>query len=128
MQIKRKGLILILSCGVLLGCGKREEAQLANPASLNCTQQGGQLQMAKRGDGGEYGICLFEDNRQCEEWALFREECPVGGIKVTGYLTPEGIHCAIKGGTVLENETKCDLPSGKTCSTKDLYNGTCPAN
>jgi predicted metal-dependent phosphoesterase TrpH len=35
-------------------------------------------------DGGEYGICVFEDNRQCEEWALFRGECPAGGRKATG--------------------------------------------
>ena len=41
-----------------------------------------------RRDGGQYGICFFDDNRQCEEWALLRGDCPVGGLKVTGYITP----------------------------------------
>ena len=62
-------------------------AAVANPASANCVSKGGKLIIDRRGDGGDYGVCLFEDNRQCEEWALFRGECPVGGIKVTGYVT-----------------------------------------
>ena len=24
--------------------------------------------------GGTYGVCLFADGRQCEEWALFRDK------------------------------------------------------
>jgi len=94
---------------------------LPNPASQYCVENGGTVQIAKRGDGGEYGICIFTDNRQCEEWAMFRGECLRGGVKVTGFLTPEGTYCAIRGGKVLENETLCQLPSGKICSTRDLY-------
>jgi hypothetical protein len=33
-------------------------------------------------------VCVFGDNRQCEEWALMRGQCPAGGIRVTGYVTP----------------------------------------
>ena len=25
-------------------------------------------------EGGEYGVCVFDDGRQCEEWALFRDK------------------------------------------------------
>mgnify|MGYP003704916783 CR=1 FL=1 len=25
-------------------------------------------------------VCVFADNRQCEEWAMMRDRCPVGGI------------------------------------------------
>ena len=60
-------------------------AALANPASQNCVAKGGKLQIEERGDGGQIGVCYFEDNLQCEEWALMRGECPVGGVKVTGY-------------------------------------------
>jgi predicted metal-dependent phosphoesterase TrpH/putative hemolysin len=56
---------------------------IANPASVNCINKGGRLSIQRRADDGEYGICIFEDNRQCEEWALFSGECPAGGIKVT---------------------------------------------
>lgn len=108
-----------------LTCGNQKIMARPNPASQNCAEKGGEVLMSQRADGGTYGICVFEDNRQCEEWALFRGECPEGGLKITGYLTPEGIYCALKGGQVRENETLCDLPSGKTCSTQDLYNGKC---
>ena len=128
---KRKSMLLknsfsiLICCSALLGCTMQEKAEFANPASQYCVDQVGNLVIAKRGDGGEYGICIFEDNRQCEEWAMFRKECPIGGVKITGYTTPESIYCAIKGGQVLNNETQCKLPSDKTCSTKDLYNGSC---
>lgn len=122
----KSGVLLLSIFWMTQGCAEEKKQELANPASQNCISKGGTLQMAKRGDGGEYGICVFNDNRQCEEWALLRGECPEGGRKITGYLTPEGIYCAIKGGQVLENETKCQLPSGKVCGSQDLYQGKCP--
>ena len=89
---------------------KQESMQLANPASENCIKHGGKISIEKRGDGGEYGVCLFEDNRQCEEWAMLRDDCPVGGIKVTGYVTPAACYCAITGGeyTVTANSNMED--------------------
>ena len=107
--------------------------QIANPASVNCTKQGGTLIIQKRGDSGEYGICMFEDNRQCEEWALLYGECPVGGLKVTGYITPAAQYCAITGGTYTvtgnsntPDETgSCVFKNGKTCDAGDYYNGKC---
>ena len=72
--------------------------QLANPASLHCVGKGGMLRMERRPDGGQYGVCVFTDNYQCEEWAMFRGECPAGGLRVTGYITPAARYCAITGG------------------------------
>ncbi len=63
-------------------------ASMANPASVNCEKVGGSLKIEERPDGGQYGVCMFADNMQCEEWALMRGECPAGGVKVTGYTTP----------------------------------------
>ena len=72
--------------------------QSANPASVICAQKGGELRIERRGDGGAYGVCVFTDNRQCEEWAMLRGQCPVGGLRVTGYVTPAARYCAITGG------------------------------
>ena len=82
-----------------LACCAADDAAVAraNPASENCVAVGGQ-HTAEQAPGGEIGVCLFEDNRQCEEWALLRGECPRGGIRVTGYYTTEERHCAIRGG------------------------------
>jgi putative hemolysin len=71
--------------------------QLANPASRHCVEAGGKL-VIERAEGGEIGVCMFEDNRQCEEWALLRGRCPPGGIRVAGYATAAARHCAITGG------------------------------
>ena len=108
-------------------------AGLANPASENCVAQGGTVSIQERGDGGQYGVCLFEDNMQCEEWAMLRGDCPVGGIKVTGYVTPAAQYCAITGGTYTitsesgaENEQgTCTFEDGSECDVWAYYNGQC---
>src|SRR3990167_7681128 len=95
--------------------------QLANPASVNCTQKGGMLQIERRPDCGQYGVCVFADDYQCEEWALFRGECPVGGRCVTGYITPAGRYCtitggryiAVSGGSTADEKGTCTRPDGK---------------
>jgi len=66
-------------------------------AAQNCEAQGGQRR-PERGPDGEIGVCLFADDRQCEEWALLLGECPRGGIPVAGYATTSERHCAIRGG------------------------------
>jgi putative hemolysin len=124
--------LLAVACGTL-ATPEPESAGIANPASENCTEKGGTLSIEKRGDGGEYGVCIFEDNMQCEEWAMMRGECPEGGIKVTGYITPAARYCAITGGeyTVTgksgaeDEEGTCTLPDGKECDVWKYYNGEC---
>jgi len=111
----------------MAGCtGAVGQAQLANPASQRCVASGGSLQIEQRPEGGQFGVCVFEDNRQCEEWALFRGDCPAGGLRVTGYLTPAARFCAIAGGRYDDARSVCILPSGKTCSADSYYSGSCP--
>ncbi len=107
-----------------------QNTQLANPASVNCVEKGGFLRIVKRGDGGEYGICFFEDNRQCEEWALMRGDCPVGGLKITGYATEAAQYCVITGGTytIIDGQADpetgtCAFPDGSSCDVWNYYNG-----
>jgi putative hemolysin len=134
--------ILVLTGLLLAGCAPKPATQapaqpgMANPASENCVKQGGTVNIVKNGSGGEYGICVFEDNLQCEEWAMMRGDCPVGGIKVTGYITPAAQYCAITGGqyTITANSGQeneqgtCTFKNGKTCDATAYYNGTCSAN
>jgi putative hemolysin len=101
-------------------------AQLANPASVNCSKSGGDLVIEKRGDGGEYGVCTFQDNKACEEWALLRGDCPQGGVKTTGFDRIDQKYCVWLGGkTVAEPQSVCTFKDGSSCSTKAFYNGTC---
>lgn len=99
---------------------------IANPASTFCIEKGGSLQMQTREDGGQYGLCYFEDARACEEWAMMRGECPVGGVKTTGYDTIDQKFCAWSGGrTFAVENSQCTFANGKVCATVDFYNGTC---
>jgi putative hemolysin len=49
-------------------------AQIANPASTNCINKGGTLEMREE-TGGTAGYCHLPDGRVCEEWSLFRGGC-----------------------------------------------------
>jgi putative hemolysin len=59
---------------------------LANPAANYCSEQGGRLEIQTTSDGGQIGVCLFNDGSLCEEWAFFRGECRPGDQ----YALPEG--------------------------------------
>jgi hypothetical protein len=132
-------IVVLYGCSVAsdIGINKQDtKVGIANPASTNCIDKGGILKIQKGGGGEEYGICIFEDDRQCEEWALFRGECPIGGKKITGYVTPAAQFCVIVGGsynvTAQTNTEKeqgtCTFNNGKSCDVWDYYNGKCSRN
>ncbi len=52
-------------------------AQLANPASVYCEQEGGEIENREFEDGTA-GFCLFEDGSECGQWAFYRNECNPG--------------------------------------------------
>jgi putative hemolysin len=107
--------------------------QRVDPAAAHFVEVGGRLAVEKRPDGGEFGVCYFEDNRQCEQWALLRGECPVGGRRITGYATPAGRYCAITGGEytdVTGNDARdergnCLFADGSKCEAEAYWRGTC---
>lgn len=105
-----------------------QQNTIANPASVNCVNKGGKLEM-RTNKKGQYGVCVFADNQQCEEWALMRGQCPVGGVKVTGYANDAEIFCAITGGSVQGAGTEnvlCKRIDGTLCSAQANLDGDCP--
>jgi putative hemolysin len=52
----------------------KKAAGIANPASEYCAEIGGELEI-REGEGGQAGVCK-KDGAECDEWALFRGECP----------------------------------------------------
>lgn len=132
----KKIFLVLIGCVVLVliffgfknFSNKSAQNNLANPASENCIKNGGTLEIRKN-KMGEYGVCLFEDNRQCEEWALFRDQCPVGGLKITGYDNDAEIYCAITGGKVEGVGTPtpmCKRIDGTYCVAQTNLDGDCP--
>lgn len=104
------------------------QTTLANPASVNCKKVGGTTQIMD-GPNGQYGLCNFDDAYACEEWALFRGECPVGGVRTTGFDTIEQKYCAWSGGqTLAVPNAQCTFKNGKVCLDTEFYEGTCAQN
>lgn len=55
---------------------EKPKVGLANPASTNCVENGGILEIITNIDGSQFGLCKFEDY-SCEEWAYLRGECNI---------------------------------------------------
>lgn len=53
---------------------------LPNPASVFCASQGGRLEIRQDAAGRQSGACILPDGSECEEWALFRNECQPGYV------------------------------------------------
>ena len=51
------------------------QANIPNPASVYCEQNGNKLEIRTAADGSQSGICVFPDGSTCDEWAYFRGEC-----------------------------------------------------
>jgi putative hemolysin len=57
---------------------------IANPAAVYCEKQGYRLEMRTDPGGNQYGLCIFPDGSECDEWAYFRGECgPAGQDQAT---------------------------------------------
>jgi len=55
-----------------------KSTQLANPAAVHCTEQGGEYDIREHNDGGQYGVCIFDDGSECDAWDYFRGDCAPG--------------------------------------------------
>ncbi len=82
---RMKKIIFIGITGLMLFSGSfirqavsAENIQIANPASVYCVQSGYTLEIRTNADGSEYGVCIFPDSNECEEWTFFRNECGAG--------------------------------------------------
>ena len=68
------GIVLSVSCNPVQ-IDPTSQANIPNPASVYCEQQGNQLEIVTAADGSQTGVCVFPDGSSCDEWAYFRGEC-----------------------------------------------------
>lgn len=80
----------------------KPQAEMPNPASVYCEQDGNTLEIRTAADGSQSGVCVFPDGSTCDEWAYFRGECgpatqknatPAATVEATvnasgGYMPP----------------------------------------
>lgn len=51
------------------------QADMANPASVYCEEQGYRSEIRTADDGSQTGYCIFPDGSECDEWMFYRGEC-----------------------------------------------------
>lgn len=94
-----------------------------------CEKSGGKIQTQTKTlngkDYGTYDACIFTDNLQCEDWALFHGYCPKTGVKITGYDNDQEIYCAVLGAQVDMKNKLCKFSNGAECKLDDLYTNNC---
>lgn len=101
-------------------------SEVASQAYAKCVDNGGFVTTARRGTWGYYQVCNFEDDMNCELYALYEGQCPVGGVKTIGYSTTAQVFCALRGGQPMGNENgQCKMPDGQICATDAVYQGNC---
>jgi uncharacterized protein len=110
-------------------------ANMANPASVFCEQEGGKVEIQKAADGSESGICLFPDGSQCDEWAFFRGECAPSqpaGTPEPGMANPASVFCEQDGGKVDIRKAEdgsetgyCVFPDASECEEWAYFRGEC---
>ena len=133
-----KKIIAICLAGALLGaCGGDEptddESGLANPASVYCIEQGGTVDM-REGDGGTFGVCVFPNGAECDEWAFYDDACPPGFDPGAGLANPASVYCLEQGGTLDMREESagtvgyCRFADGSECEEWAFFRGECPAD
>lgn len=99
---------------------------LSNPPAEYCVKLGGKSVAEKRSDGVEIGVCTFEGGLQCEEWALYRLQCPPGGVKVDAEMSPAARYCMIRGGKYsASGKGQCTFDTGQVCSIEGYFIGRC---
>ena len=76
-------LVVILLCLVVLGAfhlinnkNDKDSTQIANPASVYCVNHGGRVEIREDNESNQYGVCIFENGSECEEWSFFGNKCP----------------------------------------------------
>jgi uncharacterized protein len=89
------------------------QANMPNPASVNCVQNGNKLEIRNAADGSQYGICIFPDGSSCDEWAYFRGEC---GLAAQKSLTP-----AINVEATIANSSGGFMPPDTTEEISDWW-------
>lgn len=109
-------------------------ANMPNPASVYCEENGGTLEIHTDESGGQVGMCVFPDGNQCEEWALYRGECLIrDSLKHdVGLANPASNFCEEQGGSLeIRSDAEggqvghCLFTDGSECEEWTYFQGNC---
>jgi hypothetical protein len=96
-------------------------ADMPNPASVYCKEQGNQLEIRIAPDSSQNGVCVFPNGSTCDEWAYFRGECGTAALESPmPAMTVEATRKA-SNDAVGENASGGYMPPGTTEELADWW-------
>jgi putative hemolysin len=114
---------------------------MPNPASVYCEENGGTVAMRQDDAGGQYGVCVFPDQSECDEWAYYRGDCQTGDSlrspsptpgDTASVANPASRYCEENGGTVDFRQDGsggvkgvCVFPDDTECEEWAYYRDEC---
>lgn len=130
------GMIFLTACNLTSGSDKKDSANanMPNPASVFCEENGGKVDIRTAEDGSQQGFCVFPDGSECDEWAFFRGECKAGdSLSMNANMpNPASVFCEENGGRVdirtAEDGSQqgfCVFADGSECDEWAFFRGEC---
>jgi len=96
-----------------------DNANMPNPASVYCEDNGGVVEIRTGADGGQVGICVFPDGSECDEWAFFRDECAPGSATLPDVVLDQ--EAAYSGVRFRYNQEIAAGVTGETVAAEELW-------
>jgi len=113
-------LCLLLLAAAMAGCAPQGDEplnEMANPASVYC-QGLGYEEETRENEAGQYGICIFPDDTECDTWDFLAGRCG-----------QEHSYCAQQGFELIAIENSnigtCVFEDGSTCVEFSYFQGDC---
>ncbi len=97
------------------------QANMPNPASVFCVENGNELEIHTADDGSQSGVCVFPDGSACDEWAYFRGECGPGAQASSTHAIPGEATADVGGGRPGENASGGYMPPGASEAVTDWW-------
>ena len=90
---------------------------MANPASVYC-QGLGFKEERRENEKGQYGVCVFPDNTECDTWAFLSGKCG----QEFSYCTQQGFDLDANDQS---NISTCVFNDGSVCDEFSYFKGDC---
>ncbi len=102
---------------------KDDSVNLANPASVFCEEEGGELELVTLSSGNQLGICQFGDYA-CEEWSLYRGECTIeeDQVAIKQALVAKGLDLSMSE-VIIHNHLGRDIGGGVVATSGEAGGG-----
>lgn len=128
----RKTLAVLFSCSTAVGCSQIDQRDngmmigAADPSSVYCVEQGGQIDVVNTSEG-ERAFCTLPDGERIDAWDLFRESQNRNSGEQASQRNPASAFCIQSGGTLHSGQSPtgqvnyCTLPNGSTVEEWEFF-------